>query len=94
MHFFRVGYGMDFFCGNIVRFFYRGSSVACGGSKCGNVDVLGPQAILRPMQVVLHEYDSLANWHMQADLQDTQAKLHNVFATRVDSQRRLQFFCS
>ena len=56
--------------------------------------VLGPQAILRPMQVVLHEYGSLANWHMQANLHNTQANLHNVFATRVDSQCRLQFFCS
>ena len=59
---------------------------------CSDVCVLGPQDILRCMQVVLHIYDSLANQHMQSNLHDTQANLHNVFATLVDCQCRLQFF--
>jgi len=44
------------------------------------------------MQAVLHIYDSLANCHMQAGLQGLQQNLHNVFATRIDSQSSLQFF--
>ena len=90
----RVGYAMVFLSGNIIDFFDRGSSVDCSGSWWGNVDVSGPQAGLRSMQVVLHIYDSLANCHMQAVLRGLQQNLHNVFATRVDSQSRLRFFCS
>ena len=90
---FRVGYALNNMNSIFLLLRCGGSAVGCSGSMWRNVDVSGPQAILRPMQAVLHIYDSLANCHMKAGLQDLQQNLHNVFATRVDGQR-LEFFCS
>jgi hypothetical protein len=89
---FRVGYALNNMNSIFLLLRCGGSAVGCSGSMWRNVDVLGPQVILRSMRSVLHVHDSLANWHMQANLHDTQGNLHNVFATRVDSQPRLHFF--
>jgi hypothetical protein len=68
-----------------MDFFDRGSAVSCCGFLRGNVDVFGPQAILRTIR---RQFVKLT---VQAGLHDMQGNLHNVFATRVVSQSRLHF---
>ena len=58
---FRVGHAINNKQGIFLVWLCGVSAVDSSGSMWKNVGVSGPQDILRPMQVVLHEYDSLAN---------------------------------